>query len=258
MTSKPISQNFSRSRYYIAGEYNIQLHPDANSHAIFTPRHVLLPLRSKVAELDRMEKAGMISKVTKPTEWCARMVVVPKKSVKVRICVDLKPLNQSVLREVHPLPKVDETLVQLAGTKVFLKLDANSGFWQILLSQSSRLYLQLSSPQWDTTVSTNSHWNFKCSRTLPTQNEQNSQRTRGSLPDGWCPHLWKVSSWARQKTRSSPETNEGAGTLTHNWRSMVGELILVTCDGICLLLIWIWYNNIADSIYTHTHNNIRM
>ena len=73
-----------------------------------------------------------------PTPWCAGMVVVPKKSGKLRICVDLKPLNQSVLREIHPLPKVDETLAQLAGAKVFSKLDANSGFWQIPLLQPSR------------------------------------------------------------------------------------------------------------------------
>ena len=131
----------------LAGEYNIQLRPDAKPHAIFTPRHVPLPLRSKVAEeLDRMEKAGVISKVTEPTEWCAGMVVVPKKSGNVRICVDLKPLNQSVLREVHPLPKVDETLAQLAGAKVFSKLDANSGFWQIPLSQSSRLLTTFITP----------------------------------------------------------------------------------------------------------------
>ena len=131
----------------LAGEYHIQLHPDAKPHAIFTPRHVPFPLRSNVAEeLDRMEKAGVISKVTEPTEWCAGMVVVPKKSGKVRICVDLKPLNQSVLREVHPLPKVDDTLAQLSGAKVFSKLDANSGFWQIPLSQPSRLLTTFITP----------------------------------------------------------------------------------------------------------------
>ena len=70
----------------------------------------------------------MISKVDEPTEWCAGMVVVPKKDGKVRICVDLKPLNESMLREVHPMPKVDETLAQLTGAKIFSKLDANSGF----------------------------------------------------------------------------------------------------------------------------------
>ena len=68
------------------------------------------------------------------------MVVVPKKnSSTVRICVNLKPLNQSVLRELHPLPKVDETLAQLSGATVFSKLDANSGFWQIPLEKESRL-----------------------------------------------------------------------------------------------------------------------
>ena len=67
------------------------------------------------------------------------VVVVPKKSGEVRICVDLKALNKNVLREVHPIPKVDETLAQLAGAKIFSKLDANSGFWQIPLSDDSRL-----------------------------------------------------------------------------------------------------------------------
>ena len=129
------------------GEYDIQLRPDAKPRAIFTPRHVPLPLRTQVAdELNRMEEAGVISKVTQPTPWCARMVVVPKKSGKVRICVDLKPLNASILREVHPLPKVDETLAQLSGAKVFSKLDANSGFWQIPLSQTSRLLTTFITP----------------------------------------------------------------------------------------------------------------
>lgn len=65
------------------------------------------------------------------------VVVVPKKSGKVRICVDLKPLNKSVMRETYPIPKVDDTLAQLAGAKVFSKLDANSGFWQIPLAEES-------------------------------------------------------------------------------------------------------------------------
>ena len=66
------------------------------------------------------------------------MVVLPKKDGKVRICVDLKPLNSSVKRETHPLPKVDDTLAQLSGAKTFSKLDANSGFWQIPLAKQSR------------------------------------------------------------------------------------------------------------------------
>jgi len=59
----------------------------------------------------------------------------PKKSGAIRICVDLKKLNESVLREVHPMPKVDETLALLAGATIFSKLDANSGFRQIPLAK---------------------------------------------------------------------------------------------------------------------------
>ena len=50
---------------------------------------------------------GVISRVHQPTQWCAGMVVVPKKSGSVRICVDFRRFNESVLRETYPLPKVD-------------------------------------------------------------------------------------------------------------------------------------------------------
>ena len=76
--------------------------------------------------------------MNEPTPWCAGLVVVPKKSGSVRICVDLKALNENVLRETHPIPKVDDTLAQLMGAAVFSKLDANSGFWQIPLSEESK------------------------------------------------------------------------------------------------------------------------
>ena len=81
----------------------------------------------------------MISKVEGPMEWCAGMLVDPKKSPgSIRICVDLRSLNENVMRENFPLPKVDEILAQLAGARVFSKLDANMGFWQIPLSLECR------------------------------------------------------------------------------------------------------------------------
>ena len=66
------------------------------------------------------------------------MVAVPKSSGSIRICVDLKPLNKNVQRQVFPLPTVDEVLSKLSGAKLFSKLDANSGFFQIPLAPSSR------------------------------------------------------------------------------------------------------------------------
>ena len=116
----------------MTGDYQIELRDDAQPFALSTPRRVAIPLLKSVRqELDRMEKSGVITKVNQLTEWCASMVVVPKANGRVRICVDLSKLNESVKRERHPLPVVHQTLAQLAGAKLFTKLDANSGFWQI-------------------------------------------------------------------------------------------------------------------------------
>ena len=74
------------------------------------------------------------------------MVVAPKKNGSIHICVDFKPLNAYIIREVHPLPTVDENLAQLSGAKMFSKLDANSGFWQIPLSENSKLLTTFVTP----------------------------------------------------------------------------------------------------------------
>ena len=67
------------------------------------------------------------------------MVAVPKKSGGVRICVDLKPLNESVMRQTHPLPTVESVPAQLSGSKVFSKLGANSGFWPLFAPNSREI-----------------------------------------------------------------------------------------------------------------------
>ncbi|RVE73710.1 hypothetical protein OJAV_G00033850 [Oryzias javanicus] len=66
------------------GEYNIVLKPDAQPFSLSTPRRISLPLLPKVKEeLSRMEQQGVISKVDQPTEWCAPMVVVPKRTGRI-------------------------------------------------------------------------------------------------------------------------------------------------------------------------------
>ena len=133
-----VQQSFPKL-FQFKGDYHIQLKPDAKPYALYTARNVPIPLRGEVKqELEHTEKLGVISKVDKPTLWCAGMVVVPKKSGDVRICVDLKPLNENVLRETHPLSGMDETLAQLTEATVMSKLDANSGFWQIPLAKNCR------------------------------------------------------------------------------------------------------------------------
>ena len=127
--------------------YTIQLQKDAKPFALSTPRRVAIPLLQPVQqELECMERIVVIVRVNQPTEWCAGMVMVRKASGKVRICVDLTKLNESVQRERHPLPAVEQTLAQLAGAKFFSKLDANSGFWQVSLDPASSLLTTFITP----------------------------------------------------------------------------------------------------------------
>ena len=77
--------------------YKITMEDHAKPFSIATPRRLPLPMRQKVEEeLKRMEEEDVIRPVKNPTEWCAPIVVVPKSNGKVRICVDLTKLNESV------------------------------------------------------------------------------------------------------------------------------------------------------------------
>ena len=105
---------------------------EAKPFSLSTPRRVPLPLMQKVKdELIRMEQE-VIRRVKEPTEWCTGMVGVPKPNNRIRmICVDLTKLNEAVRRKKYILPAVEHTLGMLGKAKVYSKLDANSGFWQI-------------------------------------------------------------------------------------------------------------------------------
>ena len=148
-TKSPVIRypNLFRGLGKLNGEYKIQLEEGAKPFAMTVPRRVAIPLMRPVKdELTRMEKLGVIIRVSEPTDWCAGMVVVPKGNGKVRICVDLTRLNKSVRRERHPLPAVEQSLAQLAGARVFSTLDANSGFWQIPLDRESTLLTTFITP----------------------------------------------------------------------------------------------------------------
>ena len=131
----------------MSGEYHVTLKEGANPYALSVPRRVPIPLLPQVKqELENMEKTGVIFRVDQPTDWCADMVVVPKPNGKIRICVDLSRLNESVKRENFPLPAIDQSLGLLSGAKYFSKIDLNFGFWQTKLSNESKLLTTFITP----------------------------------------------------------------------------------------------------------------
>ena len=112
---------------YMPDTYAIKVDPSVKP-VIHPPRKVPISMKENVkTELLRMESEGVIKKQTEPTDWVNSMVVVPD-------------LNKAVLREHYPMKTIEDILLEIPEAKVFSKLDAVSGYWQIKLSQESQKF----------------------------------------------------------------------------------------------------------------------
>ena len=89
-------------------------------------------------ELKRLEDDDIIEKTDGPTPWISPIVVVPKKSGTVRICVDMREANTAVMREKHLMPTLDDLITDLNGATTFSTLDLRNGYHQLELHPSSR------------------------------------------------------------------------------------------------------------------------
>jgi hypothetical protein len=56
---------------------------------------------------------------------------VKKKNQSLRLCVHYRPLNVITVKNKYPLPRIDILFDQLAGVKVFSKVDLCSDYHQI-------------------------------------------------------------------------------------------------------------------------------
>ena len=87
-------------------KFHISLTADAQPFCVIAPRTIpTIPFayRDKLEEIDLLESQGIITPVTEPTEWCAPIVVTPKKnSDRICMCVDLSKLNKFVRQECYP------------------------------------------------------------------------------------------------------------------------------------------------------------
>ena len=97
-------------------------------------------------ELERMESLNVIQRVEEPTEWVNSMVIVTKPNGNLRICLDPRNLNKAIQREHFKLPTREEIMSNFAGAKIFTKLDASSGFWQLQLDDESSKLCTFNTP----------------------------------------------------------------------------------------------------------------
>jgi len=67
----------------------------------------------------------------------AAAVLVRKKDKSLRLCVDYRLLNQKTLKDAYPLPRIDEALDALHGSKYYTTLDLQQGYYQVALDEES-------------------------------------------------------------------------------------------------------------------------
>ena len=94
------------------------------------PRRVPVHMNEEVDhQIDNMLQEKIIQPSKSP--WASAIVMVKKKDGSSRFCVDYRKLNDATIKDAYPLPRIDESLDQLAGSTWFSCLDLNSGYWQV-------------------------------------------------------------------------------------------------------------------------------
>ena len=130
-------------------EFRIHLRDDAVPFCVTAPRRVSLAYREPLKEeLKRLQDQDIIFPVTTPTDWCAPIVVSPKKGGGIRLCVDLSKLNKHVRRERYQSPTPAEEVASIVGQQAqwFTVVDAAKGYHQCILAEESRLLTTFTTP----------------------------------------------------------------------------------------------------------------
>jgi hypothetical protein len=91
----------------------------------------LVELKKQIDEL--LEKA-YIRPSTSP--WAAPVLFVEKKDGTKRMCIDYRALNEVIVKNTYPLPRIEDLFDQLRGASVFSKIDLRSGYHQLRIRPS--------------------------------------------------------------------------------------------------------------------------
>jgi hypothetical protein len=98
------------------------------------PYRIPVPLNTVVnKQVNDMIERRVIRSSDSP--WSSPIVFAPKKDGDYIFRVDFRRVNSVTKKDAHPMPRIDEILDQLGGTRYFSTLDLASGYWQVPLRE---------------------------------------------------------------------------------------------------------------------------
>lgn len=85
-------------------------------------------------------RTGIIEQVTERMDksFCSSLLVVPKGRQDIRLVVDLRGPNQSIIRTPFKMPTLEEILSDLNGASWFSTIDLQSAFYHVVLHEDCR------------------------------------------------------------------------------------------------------------------------
>ena len=114
-------------------EFTIELIPGTAPVSKAPYRLAPAELKELKAQLQELVDKGFIRPSHSP--WGAPVLFVKKKDGTLRLCIDYRELNKVTIKNKYPLPRIDDLFDQLAGTKVFSKINLRSGYHQLNLQK---------------------------------------------------------------------------------------------------------------------------
>ncbi|GKE12239.1 putative reverse transcriptase domain-containing protein [Tanacetum coccineum] len=104
---------------------------DASCCTCSTSTYRLAPSEMKELseQLQELSDIGFITPSSSP--WGAPDLFVKKKDGSFRMCIDYRELNKLTVKNLYPLPRIDDLFDQLQGSNVYSKIDLRSGYHQL-------------------------------------------------------------------------------------------------------------------------------
>ena len=90
------------------------------------------PYRMNILELNELKEL-IDKKYIRPSvsPWGAPVIFVKKKDKTMRLCIDYRQLNKMTIKNIYPLPYIDDLFDQLRGATVFSNIDLRSGYHHV-------------------------------------------------------------------------------------------------------------------------------